>query len=96
MLGHALDILKTKQVKYVLMTCNPKNFSSQKVILYYGGYEIEPYIKKNGHLLNGTIFQLINYMQKTFPKIGECVSSKVKLNSFVYLNKIAEMVKTLV
>lgn len=48
MLGHALNILKTKQIKYVLMTCNPKNFSSQKVIKYYDGYEIEPYIKKNG------------------------------------------------
>ena len=46
MLGHALDILKTKQVKYVLMTCNPYNDASQKVIKKHGGYEINSYIKK--------------------------------------------------
>ena len=66
MLGHALDILKTKQIKYVLMTCNPKNFSSQKVIKYYGGYEIEPISKRMDHLLNDTIFQLINHMHKKY------------------------------
>lgn len=48
MLGKAIDILKPFQIKNVLMTCNPKNFASQKVIKSYGGYEIEPYIKKNG------------------------------------------------
>lgn len=51
MLEYALTFLKEKDVDPILMTCNPKNIESQQVMLKKGGYEIEPYIKKNGNLV---------------------------------------------
>ena len=39
------------------MTTNPFNYASQNVIKH-GGYEIEPYIKKNGKVVNR--YQILN------------------------------------
>nr|WP_238394151.1 GNAT family N-acetyltransferase [Staphylococcus saccharolyticus] len=52
LLGEALVYLKKLNVKKVRLTTNPFNFASQKVIKDYEGYEIEPYIKKNGRKVN--------------------------------------------
>ena len=42
----------------VLMTCNPYNYASQKVIKKHGGYEINSYIKKNGQPVSR--FEILN------------------------------------
>ncbi|UDI79059.1 GNAT family N-acetyltransferase [Staphylococcus taiwanensis] len=52
MLQEAKVFLKEMGVDKVLMTTNPKNIASQKVIKHSGGYEIESYIKKNGNLVS--------------------------------------------
>ena len=48
MLEEALNRLNKMGIHKVLMTCNPYNYASQKVIKKHGGYEINSYIKKNG------------------------------------------------
>lgn len=58
LLGQALNYLKSLNVETVLMTTNPFNYASQNVIKKYGGYEIEPYIKKNGKVVNR--YQILN------------------------------------
>ena len=58
LLGQALDYLKIRNVETILMTTNPFNYASQNVIKKYGGYEIEPYIKKNGKVVNR--YQILN------------------------------------
>ena len=45
MLEEALNRLNKMGIHKVLMTCNPYNDASQKVIKH-GGYEINSYIKK--------------------------------------------------
>ncbi|WP_248498832.1 GNAT family N-acetyltransferase [Staphylococcus haemolyticus] len=52
MLQVAKAFLKEIGVDKVLMTTNPKNVASQKVIKHSGGYEIESYVKKNGNLVS--------------------------------------------
>lgn len=52
MLQETKLLLKELGVNKVLMTTNPKNTASQKVIKKHGGYEIEPYVKKNGNLVS--------------------------------------------
>ena len=52
MLKEAKKILKELNVDKVLMTCNHKNYASQAVIKHCAGYEIAPYIKKNGQLVS--------------------------------------------
>lgn len=52
MLQEAKAFLKEIGVDKVLMTTNPKNVASQKVIKHSGGYEIESYVKKNGNLVS--------------------------------------------
>ena len=46
MLQEAKAFLKEIGVDKVLMTTNPKNVASQKVIKHSGGYEIESYVKR--------------------------------------------------
>lgn len=58
LLGEALIFLKKMNVKHVRLTTNPLNYASQKVIKDHGGFEIEPYIKKNGGKVNR--YEIIN------------------------------------